>query len=63
MLLGLDREMGTLARGKRADLSIWDPQYNVLATLVGGAPVFGAGHLYARSGAPNAAPVSARTVN
>ncbi|MBD5635664.1 MAG: N-acetylglucosamine-6-phosphate deacetylase, partial [Candidatus Eremiobacteraeota bacterium] len=44
-LLGLERECGTLARGKRADLSIWNDRYEVLATIVGGEPVFGAGHL------------------
>jgi N-acetylglucosamine-6-phosphate deacetylase len=45
-LLGLDRELGTIEAGKRADLSIWDAEYNVLATLVGGVPVYGAAHLY-----------------
>ena len=60
ILLGLDREMGTIARGKRADLSVWDPQYNVIATLVGGVPVYGAGHLYSHA-APAGASVTART--
>jgi N-acetylglucosamine-6-phosphate deacetylase len=45
-LLGLDRELGTLDIGKRADLSIWDAQHHILATLVGGVPVFGAAHLH-----------------
>jgi N-acetylglucosamine-6-phosphate deacetylase len=45
-LLGLDRELGTIDVGKRADLSIWDAEYNVIATLVGGTPVYGAAHLY-----------------
>jgi len=45
-LLGLERELGMLEPGKRADLSIWDADYNVLATLVGGIPVYGAAHLY-----------------
>jgi N-acetylglucosamine-6-phosphate deacetylase len=45
-LLGLDRELGTIEPGKRADLSIWDPDYNVLATIVGGVPVYGGAHLY-----------------
>jgi N-acetylglucosamine-6-phosphate deacetylase len=44
-LLGVERECGTLERGKRADLSIWDEGYQVLATIVGGEPVFGAQHL------------------
>jgi N-acetylglucosamine-6-phosphate deacetylase len=44
-LLGLERELGTLEAGKRADLSIWDSDYRVLATIVGGVPVFGAAHL------------------
>ncbi|MBC5811295.1 MAG: amidohydrolase family protein [Candidatus Eremiobacteraeota bacterium] len=44
-LLGIERECGTLARGKRADLSIWDEQHEVLATIVGGRPVFGAHNL------------------
>ena len=44
-LLGIERESGTIARGKRADLSIWNEQYEILATLVGGEPVFGAQHL------------------
>ena len=34
-------------RGKRADLSIWSEQYEILATIVGGEPVFGAQHLRA----------------
>jgi N-acetylglucosamine-6-phosphate deacetylase len=44
-LLGLERELGTLEPGKRADLSIWDSTYGVLATLVGGVPVFGSANL------------------
>jgi N-acetylglucosamine-6-phosphate deacetylase len=44
-LLGIDRECGTIARGKRADLSIWSESYEVLATIVGGTPVYGAQHL------------------
>ncbi|MGB8267209.1 MAG: N-acetylglucosamine-6-phosphate deacetylase [Candidatus Velthaea sp.] len=50
-LLGLGRELGTIEPGLRADLSIWDPQYNVLATLVGGIPVHGAARLHPASGA------------
>ncbi len=44
-LLGIEREAGTIARGKRADLSIWSEQYEILATIVGGEPVYGAQHL------------------
>ena len=44
-LLGLGRELGTLEPGKRADLSIWDSSYGILATIVGGVPVFGATNL------------------
>ncbi|MBD5603469.1 MAG: amidohydrolase family protein [Candidatus Eremiobacteraeota bacterium] len=41
-LLGIERDCGTLAAGKRADLSIWNDRYDVIATVVGGEPVFGA---------------------
>jgi N-acetylglucosamine-6-phosphate deacetylase len=44
-LLGLDRELGTIAPGKRADLAIWSDEYQVLSTLVGGHPVYGGAHL------------------
>jgi N-acetylglucosamine-6-phosphate deacetylase len=44
-LLGLERELGTLEPGKRADLSVWAADHAVLATIVGGLPVFGALHL------------------
>ena len=44
-LLGIDRECGTIARGKRADMAVWDERYEVLTTIVGGHPVFGAHHL------------------
>ncbi|MGP6188947.1 MAG: N-acetylglucosamine-6-phosphate deacetylase [Vulcanimicrobiaceae bacterium] len=43
-LLGLESECGTIGRGKRADLSIWSDQYEILATIVGGQPVYGAQH-------------------
>jgi N-acetylglucosamine-6-phosphate deacetylase len=46
-LLGIERECGTIARGLRADLGIWDANYDVLATIVGGHAVFGAHHLSA----------------
>ena len=45
-LLGLERDLGTIEPGKRADLSIWADDYRVLATIVGGIPVYGAAHLY-----------------
>ena len=44
-LLGIERECGTLEAGKRADLSIWDDSYEVLATVVGGEAVYGAQYL------------------
>jgi N-acetylglucosamine-6-phosphate deacetylase len=40
-LLGVERDIGTIARGKRADLSVWSAEHEVIATLVGGVPVFG----------------------
>ncbi len=48
-LLNLDRELGSLEPGKRADLSVWSDDYQVIATIVGGIPVFGAAHLYRAS--------------
>jgi N-acetylglucosamine-6-phosphate deacetylase len=45
-LLGLDREMGTIAAGRRADLAVWSEEYQPLATIVGGSVVHGAAHLY-----------------
>jgi N-acetylglucosamine-6-phosphate deacetylase len=46
-LLGIHRECGTIARGMRADLSIWDADYDVIATIVAGHTVFGAENLAA----------------
>lgn len=40
-LLGLDRELGRIARGLRADFSFWDPELRVIGTMVGGVTVFG----------------------
>jgi len=45
-LLGLDREMGTIAAGRRADLAVWDAECMPIATIVGGSVVHGAAHLY-----------------
>ncbi len=44
-MLGIENERGRLAPGLRADLSLWSPAYDVLATVVGGVPVYGAQHL------------------
>jgi N-acetylglucosamine-6-phosphate deacetylase len=44
-LLGIERDCGTLAVGKRADLSLWNDRYDVVATVVGGEPVHGAHYL------------------
>ena len=51
MLLGIERECGTLEAGKRADLAIWDDRYEILTTIVGGEAVFGAEHLVANHAA------------
>jgi len=45
ILLGVERDLGTIEAGKRADLSIWSDDYQVLATIIGGAPVYGSAHL------------------
>lgn len=47
-LLGLDREMGKIAEGLRADFALWDEELRVLATVVAGRPVYGAVHLHQR---------------
>jgi N-acetylglucosamine-6-phosphate deacetylase len=44
-LLGIERECGTLERGKRADIAIWDERYEILTTIVGGEVVYGGQHL------------------
>jgi N-acetylglucosamine-6-phosphate deacetylase len=46
-LLGVERECGTIAAGKRADLTIWNERYEILTTIVGGVPVYGAHQLTA----------------
>ncbi len=45
LLLGLEREMGTIAPGRRADLGVWSSEHQPLATIVGGQIVHGAAHL------------------
>ncbi|MBV8152733.1 MAG: amidohydrolase family protein, partial [Candidatus Eremiobacteraeota bacterium] len=47
-MLGLDHEIGLIAPGMRADLSLWDADVQVVATIVGGVPVFGASALNQR---------------
>ena len=39
-LIGHDAEMGRIARGARADLSFWNGEYDVIATMVGGRLVY-----------------------
>ena len=52
-LLGLEAEMGSVTRGRRADFSVWDEGYNVIATIVGGNVVYGA-HQFADNRARSA---------
>jgi N-acetylglucosamine-6-phosphate deacetylase len=39
-LIRHDTELGRIARGARADLSFWDKEYRVIATMVGGRFVY-----------------------
>ena len=39
-LIRHDLEMGRIARGLRADLSFWDKEYHVVATMVGGRFIY-----------------------
>ena len=39
-LIRHESEMGRIARGARADLSFWDGEYRVTATMVGGRFVY-----------------------
>ncbi len=41
-LIGLEREIGRIAPGLRADLSFWDNEFSVIGTMVGGLSVYGA---------------------
>lgn len=50
-LLGLDRELGRIAEGLRADFALWDEDLRVVATVVAGLPVHGASHLHQRGAA------------
>jgi N-acetylglucosamine-6-phosphate deacetylase len=45
-LLGLDREMGTIEPGRRADIAVWSDEFQPLTTIVGGSIVHGAAHLF-----------------
>ena len=47
-LLGMDRELGRIAEGLRADFTLWDEELRVIATIVGGRPVHGAMHFHQR---------------
>ena len=40
-MLGLQRELGILAPGARADFSFWDAEFTISGTMVGGVPVYG----------------------
>lgn len=40
-LIGLEREVGRIAPGMRADLSFWDDEFSVIGTMVGGRTVYG----------------------
>ena len=48
-LLGLDREVGRIAEGMRADLALWDSDLQIVATLVSGRIVHGASQLKPRA--------------
>ena len=39
-LIHHEADMGRIARGARADLSFWDKDYRVIATMVGGRFVY-----------------------
>ncbi len=40
-LLGLQRDMGSIGKGMRADLSFWNERHEIIATMVGGKMVHG----------------------
>ena len=52
-LLGLEREYGSLLPEKRADMSLWDSNDEVFATILDGRLVYGAEHF--RGVSPNGA--------
>jgi len=37
-VLGLDRELGSLEAGKRANLAVFDRDFNVVTTILNGRP-------------------------
>jgi N-acetylglucosamine-6-phosphate deacetylase len=48
-LIRHDAELGRIVRGARADLSFWDKEYRVIATMVGGRFVYNSSDAYSVS--------------